>query len=629
MPKIILQDVLFSVLVCFSLFLATNVRNFSHSYLYFIAAFFILSSIILYKLFSSYKKNITLPNNSHFILFILFVFLAASSLLWSPVPSDSYSALSMFYLFPLAFILGFWSNSNQQKYFHSFLVFLLLAIFWKATQQRFFLLPSLQAPGFFANKNTNAIFICMILLPICAKFLSKGINKENQLISGAILFIGTFIISLTVSRGAVLGLTIGLFFLLIHLRLFKQPLSQFIKLLSYLSAGYISADLINGGANVQRLTQRTLSTNINHISSGRGDLWASGWEMFQDQPFLGWGLNMFHWLFPQYRHIDAPDLGQYVHNDYFQFLIELGPVGFLLFIGFVFAFLVSARKLYTLTKNQDEKLLSLGLISACIAVFIHSFFTFNLYQPAPLLLLGLYIGVLTQRLNNVTARNNILFQASKATTPVGYFSLLSILSLTLIYFTSVNALSIKKIYTPYKNKLIALDEAETAHQLTSYKESILAVQLGLYINLLYNKENNLTSDGKKYLIDRGIKVSKEAINKNPYSHLIYINRAKLYLLASEKDYPNRTEEIKKAFNQAIKVNPFSMFARVEYVKVLMQFNEKQQAIKVFEGGLGRRYYGNYQDPVRYLQLFLTLITASENKIAIQSLKQQIDFLLEK
>ncbi|MBW6454173.1 MAG: O-antigen ligase family protein [Methyloprofundus sp.] len=533
------------------------------------------------------------------------------------------------YLFPTAAIIGFWSTAKQQGYFHIFLIFLLLTIFWKACEQSFLLVPHLPAPGFFANKNTNAIFICMLILPICTTFLSTLANKQSKVIYGSLLFIGGFIISLTVSRGAVLGLTIGLIFLLTHLLLSKQTLSQFIILIIVLATGYLSADFINSGANWQRLTQQTLTTNINSISSGRGYLWESGWHMFLDQPLLGWGLHMFHWLFPQYRHIDAPDLGQYVHNDYFQFLIELGPIGFLLFIGFVITFLVSAKKLYVLTTDQEEKLASLGLIAACVAVFTHSFFTFNLYQPAPLLLLGLYIGVLTQRLNRVTTKNNILFQASKFTTPTGYFSILTIFSLALIYVTSANVISIKKIYSLSKNNLIALEEAETARLLTSYKQSILAIQLYLYIDLLYNEKNHLTKDGRKYLLDRGIKVSQEAIHKNPYSNFNYINRAKLYLLTSKQDYPNKIKEIKAAYNQAIKLDPFSLFARVEYVKALMHFNEKQEAINVFEGGLGRRYYGNFKDPIYYLQMLLALMSDSENETAIDSLKQQIDTLRER
>ena len=77
------------------------------------------------------------------------------------------------------------------------------------------------------------------------------------------------------------------------------------------------------------------------------------------------------------------------------------------------------------------------------------------------------------------------------------------------------------------------------------------------------------------------------------------------------------------------LNPFNLNSRLEYIKVLLQLNKKQQAKKVFEGALGRRYYASYKDAVYYLQLFLTLLSEPEDKDSIENLKQQIDELLEK
>ena len=128
-------------------------------------------------------------------------------------------------------------ESQFNRHFFSFLIFLLLAISWKSGQQNFLSIPKQTVLGFFANKNTNASFISMILLPICAQFLNSKINKNTQTLYGVLLFIGAFILSLTLSRGAVMGLTIGLTLLLFHTLLHKQALTTFIKLTIYLSTG--------------------------------------------------------------------------------------------------------------------------------------------------------------------------------------------------------------------------------------------------------------------------------------------------------------------------------------------------------------------------------------------------------
>lgn len=631
MNKTLLQDVFTAFLVCSGLFFATNVNDFAQYYSYFILSFFILFSLILYKLFTSYKKTIVLPVNKYLIFYLLFLIFAALSVLWSPVPGDSLMALSMFYMFPVGVILGFWSNTKQQKYFQFFLILLLLVIFGKSIQQRFFLEPSLYPFGFFANKNTNAIFVCMLILPLCAKFLGKEINNNNQYLVGGFLFIGAFIISLTISRGALLGLGIGGLILLTHSLYFKLPRIQFIKLVSYLSAGYLLADWLNGSKNIGSLAKNTANINISSISSGRNNLWKSGWEMYQDQPFIGWGLNMYKWLFPQYRHVNAPDPGLYAHNDYFQVLIELGPIGFILFIGFIVYLLITLKKVYVVGKNQEQKLIFLGFITAVIGVLAHSFFTFNLYQPATLLLLGLYAGVLTQNLNKLTSTKNIQFVASETNyvSTYAYYSLVTVLSLVLIYVTTINAVSVKKVYAPYKNILTALDESEFAYSLTSYKESILSTQLDLYTDLLYNEANDPTAKSERFLTNRAIKVSKQAIEKNPYRVSNYINRGKLFFIGLKKDYPKREQEINLAYQQAIKVDPFNIKARLDYAKVLVSFNKKNAAIKILEGGLGRKYYGNYEDAISYLQELKSLYARSNNQQAILDINQQIKKLQRK
>jgi len=614
------------ILACISLFLSIQLHNHGYSYIYFIQSLFILTSLIICVCYISHKKTITFPVNNFIIFYALFLLWATLSCIWSPVFTSSILSVLKFYLIPTTILISFWSSPKQQQYFQYCLIFLLLIIAWKAGQQSFLSIPKLPAPGFFSNKNTNASFISMISLPLCAQFLSAKTSKTRQTIYGILLFLATVIIALTLSRGAVLGLTIGLVLLGLHTLSHKNPFKPFIKLLAYLSAGYLSTDIINGAANWSRLNTNTLSGNINAISSGRDFLWSSGWQMYLDQPVFGWGLNTFHLIFPQYR--QSPDLGQYVHNDYFQFLIELGPVGFILFLGFVLTFLFSAKKLYQLSTDKDEQLYSLGLIAACVSVLTHSIFTFNLYQPAPLLLLGLYIGVLTQRLNKLTHNTTISFQPSTVISSFGYYSLLSVLTLTLIYLASINIISLSKVYNYHKNNLIALEESEKAYQLTSYNAYILAKQLSLYKDLLYNQENKIDAKGRKFLIDRGIKVSEIAIKKNPYLHINYINTAKLYLLTSEKDHPDKINKIKSVFDQAIIVNPFNLNSRLEYIKVLMQLNEKQKAIEIFSGALGRKYYGYYKDPIYYLQLFLALISHSGTEKEINSIKQQLDKLIK-
>ena len=220
-------------LTAITLFLAPNLHNHSFSYLYFIATLSILLSIILFKLTAAYNAIIKFPSNNYFLLCIGFIAWALLSGFWSPTPSDSFYSAVILLTLPLSLLIGFWSTTKQQQYFYIALAVFILITLAKAYYQRFIIIPHQPAAGFFSNKNTNASFISMVLLPICAQFLSTKINKYTQNLYGVLLFIGSFIIALTLSRGAVLGFTIGLSLLLLHTLYHKRPFIPFIKLISY------------------------------------------------------------------------------------------------------------------------------------------------------------------------------------------------------------------------------------------------------------------------------------------------------------------------------------------------------------------------------------------------------------
>jgi len=499
----------------------------------------------------------------------------------------------------------------------------------KAYYQRFIDTSHLPAPGFFLNKNTNAIFIAMLLLPFCTCFLTEKTTYKKH-IFGFIIACGTFIIALTVSRGALLGLGIGIGILLIHVLLEKQAIKRFLKLTAYLFSGFVLAEFLTGASYLNRAVNLSSSNNLTTISAGRDYIWNSGLQMYLEQPFLGRGLNMFHWLFPQFRHLNAPDIGQFAHNDYLQFLIELGPIGLLLFIGFVITFLKSGYTLYTNTPDHNQKTQTLGLIAACIAVFTHSFFTFNFYQPAPLLLMGLYMGIITQRLDHLKIQPSLSFIPSeiKVFTKTGYIGILTTMSFTILYFISINSFTLYKVFSTYPNNLIALENTIQASSLTPFKEEYFATEANIYTLLLSKDAHMFSSEGKQQLIKQGKKAVDKAIIGNPYRDLNYTNKAKLYLL-DRTEQKNHYQTIISSFSEAIRLNPFNLQTRLEFADALMRFNKKQEALKALTGGLERRYFSNYQNGILYLQILLALVIPTNDIEAIDNIKQQIDQLLDK
>jgi len=613
-----------------ALFLAPNLHDHSLSYLYFIATLGLLLSIILTNLICAYHSITKIPVN-HFILFFLcFIAWSFLSLTWSPAPSDSLYSAVIFLILPLGLLISFWSTPKQQKYFHLALAAFILVTLTVTYYQKFTLITILPAPGFFSNKNTNAIFITMLVLPFCANFLSKNESIYIKHATGFIIACGSFIIALTVSRGALLGLGIGIFIFLIHTILEKKAIKDFLKLAVYLVTGFLFAEFLTGASYLNRAINLSSSNNLTTISAGRDYIWNSGIQMYLEQPFLGRGLNMFHWLFPQFRHINAPDIGQFAHNDYLQFLIELGPIGLLLFIGFIISFLASSYLLYIKTPNYNQKLHTLGLITACIAVFTHSFFTFNFYQPAPLLLMGLYMGIIAQRLNHLKIQPSISFIPSKIKklTKTGYVGILTATSLLALYLISINSFTLYKVFHSYPNNLIALENTIQASSLIPYKEEYIATEANLYVQLLSNDTHMFSDEGKQQLIEQGKKAANKAIKSNPFRDLNHINKAKLYLFDRPQQL-NHYQTIVNSFSEATRLAPFNLQTRLDFADALMHFNKKKKALEVLMGGLERRYFSNYDNGILYLQILLTLVIQTNDSGAIENIKQQINQLLDK
>jgi O-antigen ligase len=130
---------------------------------------------------------------------------------------------------------------------------------------------------------------------------------------------------------------------------------------------------------LQRL-QATSLTESN--TSVRLLFWATGWEMFRRHPLLGVGANNYEVAFPWARaqfaesHKNSPLtelneqlLTQYAHNEYVQILAELGAVGFVLFLLFCAALVVT---FWRALRRARRPLLALGSGAGLLAFAVSS-----------------------------------------------------------------------------------------------------------------------------------------------------------------------------------------------------------------------------------------------------------------
>jgi O-antigen ligase len=106
------------------------------------------------------------------------------------------------------------------------------------------------------------------------------------------------------------------------------------------------------------------------IDWARTDSWGDGWRMFKDRPVWGWGFGSHRYLYQLYAREEyrRPDgtvkhIKEFAHNDWMQYLAELGLVGCLLLAAPVLWIAWQTRRCWLqLNSPAHWILLSAGLI---------------------------------------------------------------------------------------------------------------------------------------------------------------------------------------------------------------------------------------------------------------------------
>jgi len=128
-------------------------------------------------------------------------------------------------------------------------------------------------------------------------------------------------------------------------------------------------------------------------SEDRLNVWHDTLHLIEAYPLFGCGLGGYVSAFETFK-TSAFDLVQdYAHNDYLQYLAELGAVGFL--IAVIFLTLIGFRTIRAgaLHRDPNNRWLGLACAGSLAAILVHSLADFNLYVVANAMLLAWVCGL--------------------------------------------------------------------------------------------------------------------------------------------------------------------------------------------------------------------------------------------
>jgi O-antigen ligase len=163
---------------------------------------------------------------------------------------------------------------------------------------------------------------------------------------------------------------------------FRRPSQKLAYTLALTFAGWTIA-LLSSAKLLSRIG--TIFAPGSDKGSGRIDLWSAAWKAYTAHPAFGLGGGGFEANSLQYLqntpgvNISASYVaaGRPVHNAYLEALVDLGPVGLLLFVvllAFTAIFLIRASRRFRVQGRLELQRASLALVTALVGLVVSMFF---------------------------------------------------------------------------------------------------------------------------------------------------------------------------------------------------------------------------------------------------------------
>jgi O-antigen ligase len=121
--------------------------------------------------------------------------------------------------------------------------------------------------------------------------------------------------------------------------------------------------------------------------------WKETLSLIGEFRWFGCGFGGFEPAFLKYQGAVSGFRVEFAHNDYLQYLAELGIFGFGILMAAIAGVLIPIVKGIMKVEDENRRLLLVGCAGSFVAIGLHSFVDFNLYTPANAMVLAWIGGV--------------------------------------------------------------------------------------------------------------------------------------------------------------------------------------------------------------------------------------------
>lgn len=235
--------------------------------------------------------------------------------------------------------------------------------------------------GPYVNHNHYAGLMEMLLPIPLVLCLTRLAHSKERIAAAAAAAVMAGTIFLSGSRGGMLALFGEFIVLAVVLVKQRRDLRTAVGLGVFLLVVVGLLTWLGGDELLRRLaTVETAHTDLS--AEMRLQINRDGLRMFWSKPVLGWGLDSFPVVYPQFRSFYTNFFVNQAHNDYLQLLIEMGVLGFATMLWFLIVLYRSALRKIGNWTSQVTGAMTLACILGFTGILIHSAVDFNLHIPA-------------------------------------------------------------------------------------------------------------------------------------------------------------------------------------------------------------------------------------------------------
>ncbi len=412
----------------------------------------------------------------------------------------------------------------------------------------------------FAGYELIIAFISLTLL------LRDNVTRNFKLFYGFIFLIASVSVLMTATRGAILGLGLGLFvFAILFVWIYESRRAKNIILgfaalfivFLIVSIFFKDSSVIKSSKYLSRITDLSLSS---FTVKTRFWAWEAGLKSWNDSPkymLLGWGPENFNIPFSLnfnpnfFQGPGSETLFDRAHNMFIEILVTMGIIGFLAYIN-IFTSMLKNLWIKIRKVPKTEAIYYIGMLALVVANIAHTTFFFDITANFILFFtIAAFVSFLSFNEESFQPHSNKKLTASQAA------ALIVLLGLSVWVINLINIKPAKANYATTR-AIVHGWSGNPSEAVEKFKEAFSYDVMGVYeyrhrfAQFVFENNQNLDQS----VLDFAIEEVSKNIESNPkdYLPLLYVSRLNILIGKDDPKSPYNDKALEYA-QRALKLSP--------------------------------------------------------------------------